>query len=221
MKAQKHKQFLPHQTCELHNTGRSRHWTKCNVTGSHIIFYCAGVNPGELHNHLITKQIKNVSIINLCVLSVILDLAAGGSKVKMTDQQTNTSKCARTNCDKNGWHCFLVHYLASVIASVIFVKVTKNISQFKFPLPYPTPPLNPPVHAATRTVTSANWCMRKSVNHSSVECFSIYLLLGLDLKIAVSWVFVAIHLHVGHVTLLRRCGRVDLHITVCDRGAAR
>lgn len=177
------------------------------------------MNPGELYEHTITKQIKNVSIINLCVLSVILDLAAGCSKVKMTDQQTNTSKCA--NCGKNGWYCFFVHYLASVIASVIFVIVTKNISHFKFPLPYPTPPLNPLVHAATRTVTSANRCMHKSVNHSSMECFSIYLLLGLDLKIAVSWVFVAIHLHVGYVTLLRRRGRVDLHVTVCDRGAAR
>ena len=42
----------------------------------------------------------------------------------------------------------------------------------------------------------------------------------LHFKISVGGVFVAVHLHISHVALLRGGGRVDLHVAVCDVHAA-
>lgn len=51
------------------------------------------------------------------------------------------------------------------------------------------------------------------------DCEAGILLLRMDLKIAVCWIFIAVHLHVGHMPFLRWSSWVHLHIAVSDTSA--
>lgn len=51
------------------------------------------------------------------------------------------------------------------------------------------------------------------------DCEAGILLLRMDLKIAVCWIFIAVHLHVGHMPFLRWSSWIHLHIAVSDTSA--